>query len=180
MNPFLKYIGFTKGETKVIIFVVLIIISGFTIKYYKHLFGGNYVNYDYSKSDLEFLSKSKSNTTIISDSTNNKKDTSVLNNENEKQLYQQIKSSDDSINSGQKNKPGKSKKELNLKEKSININTAGMDSLMLLPGVGEATAQKIILFREKYNGFKNIEDIMKIKGIGKKKFEKMKIYITID
>lgn len=180
MNPFLKHIGFTKGEIKVIIFIVLIIISGFTIKYYKHLFGESYVNYNYSKSDSEFLSKSNSNLTIISDSTNNKRDTSVLYNENETQLYQQLKSSDDSINSGQKIKPKKSKKELNLKEKSININTVGKDSLLLLPGVGESTAEKIILFREKYNGFKTIEDIMKIKGIGKKKFEKMKVYITID
>jgi len=50
----------------------------------------------------------------------------------------------------------------------------------MLPGVGESTADKIILYRENHNGFRKIEDIMKIKGIGKKKFEKLKPYIKVD
>ncbi|MBM4158849.1 MAG: helix-hairpin-helix domain-containing protein, partial [Ignavibacteria bacterium] len=73
----------------------------------------------------------------------------------------------------------KSKKGADLKEKSININTASKSELMLLPGVGEATAEKIIKYREEHNGFKQIEEIMEVKGIGIKKFEKMKLYIIV-
>jgi len=39
-----------------------------------------------------------------------------------------------------------------------------------LPGVGESMADKIIEYRKDHNGFKKIEDLMKVKGIGKKKF----------
>ncbi len=60
----------------------------------------------------------------------------------------------------------------------ININTASRSGLMKLPGVGEATANKIIEYRSK-NHFKSIEDIIKVKGIGEKKFEKMRPYITV-
>jgi competence protein ComEA len=60
----------------------------------------------------------------------------------------------------------------------ININTASKVELMKLKGVGEKTAQKIIDYR-KVTPFKQIEDIMNIKGIGPKKFEKMKDNITI-
>ena len=59
---------------------------------------------------------------------------------------------------------------------NININSASKVELMKLPGVGEATAMKIIEFR-KSSPFKKPEDIMKVKGIGIKKFEKMKQYI---
>jgi comEA protein len=61
----------------------------------------------------------------------------------------------------------------------ININTASRVELMKLPGIGEKTADKIINFR-KVNPFSKIEDIMKVKGIGTKKFEKMKDKITVD
>lgn len=55
----------------------------------------------------------------------------------------------------------------------ININTAEASELEQLPGVGPATAAKIIAYR-KDNGFSTIEDIMKVKGIGPAKFAKMK------
>lgn len=58
----------------------------------------------------------------------------------------------------------------------ININTASKVQLMKLPGIGESTADKIIEFR-KNSLFDKPEDIMKVKGIGQKKFEKMKPYI---
>ncbi|MCK4352672.1 helix-hairpin-helix domain-containing protein [candidate division WOR-3 bacterium] len=50
---------------------------------------------------------------------------------------------------------------------------------MLLPGIGPSYAQRIIEYREKYGSFKNPEELMKINGIGKKKFKKLKPKITI-
>lgn len=61
----------------------------------------------------------------------------------------------------------------------VNINTAGTAELDTLPGIGPKTAEKIVAYRKSNGSFKTIEDIMKVKGIGPKKFEKMKGLITI-
>jgi competence ComEA-like helix-hairpin-helix protein len=60
----------------------------------------------------------------------------------------------------------------------IDINSASKTSLMQLPGVGEKTAQTIIEYRS-HVPFRRAEDIMNVKGIGEKKFEKMKPYIIV-
>jgi competence protein ComEA len=88
--------------------------------------------------------------------------------------------SEDSLKSAEKEKKTRSKKEDKLVGRQININTASKEELILLPGVGEKTALKIIDYREKNDSFKKIEEIMNIKGIGQKKFEKMKIYIKVE
>ena len=49
---------------------------------------------------------------------------------------------------------------------------------MTIPGIGESKAKLIIEYRNKY-GFKQIEDIMNVKGIGSSTFEKIKTYLTI-
>jgi len=61
----------------------------------------------------------------------------------------------------------------------ININTAPISELDKIPGVGPSTAQKIIDYRKANGLFASIEDIKNISGIGEKKFEKIKNYITI-
>lgn len=61
----------------------------------------------------------------------------------------------------------------------ININTATQSELETLPGIGPAFAQRIIEYREAHSGFKNIEEIKQVSGIGEKTFEKMKEKITI-
>jgi len=60
----------------------------------------------------------------------------------------------------------------------ININSADKEELMRLPGIGESTALKIIEYR-KVKKFAKPEDIMNVKGIGEKKFQKMKDFIEI-
>lgn len=69
--------------------------------------------------------------------------------------------------------------EKTLPKTRININTANMGKLMQLPGIGPSYAKKILEYRKKHNGFKRIDDIKRIKGIGEKKFETMKNHITI-
>ncbi|QWT16973.1 ComEA family DNA-binding protein [Collinsella sp. zg1085] len=61
----------------------------------------------------------------------------------------------------------------------ININQANRDQLLSLPGVGPNTADAIVQNRETYGPFKNVDDLMRVPGIGKKKFEKLKDSITI-
>lgn len=63
-------------------------------------------------------------------------------------------------------------------EPKININTADISQLVRLPGIGEATAKNIIEYRTKRK-FLIIKDIMLVKGIGEKKFEKIKDFITV-
>ena len=61
----------------------------------------------------------------------------------------------------------------------ININTADLDELDKIPGVGEATANKILNYREENGQFKSIEEIKNVNGIGEKKFENMKELICV-
>ncbi len=60
----------------------------------------------------------------------------------------------------------------------ININTAGEKELKALPGIGSVIAKRIIEYREAKKGFKTIEELMNVKGIGKKKFEQLKDKVT--
>lgn len=61
----------------------------------------------------------------------------------------------------------------------ININTASLEELQKINGVGEVKAKSIINYREKNGGFKSIDEMKNIEGIGDKTFEKMKDQITV-
>ena len=62
---------------------------------------------------------------------------------------------------------------------TININTATIEELDTLPGVGPAIAKRIVEFRSTQL-FTKPEDIMLVKGIGKKKFAKLRERITVE
>ena len=61
----------------------------------------------------------------------------------------------------------------------VNINTASLEQLKTLPGIGEGIAGKIIKYREENGRFSAIEDIMKVSGIKDKLFQKIKDQITV-
>lgn len=61
----------------------------------------------------------------------------------------------------------------------ININTATMEELQKISGIGEAKAKAIITYRENNGAFKEIEDILNVDGIGSKFFEQIKDSITV-
>jgi competence protein ComEA len=62
---------------------------------------------------------------------------------------------------------------------AVNLNTATIDQLEELPGVGRATAQRILDYRQKSGGFKKIEELMNVRGIGEKSFLKLKPLIVV-
>ena len=61
----------------------------------------------------------------------------------------------------------------------VNLNTASAEQLATIPGVGLKTAERIIEYREKNGGFKKVEDLMNVRGVGEKSFLKMKPLITV-
>lgn len=61
----------------------------------------------------------------------------------------------------------------------ININTASVDELDVLPGIGPALGQRIIDYRKQNGAFGTIEDLKKVRGIGDKSFEEIKDLITV-
>jgi competence protein ComEA len=61
----------------------------------------------------------------------------------------------------------------------LNLNTATAVQIATLPGIGPKAAQRIIEYRQKNNGFKKIEELMNVKGIGEKSFLKLKPLITV-
>lgn len=71
----------------------------------------------------------------------------------------------------------------NMVEDSINypisINSASVEELMNLPGIGESKAKAIVEYREKNGNFERIEDITKVSGVGESIFEQIKEYIDL-
>ncbi len=61
----------------------------------------------------------------------------------------------------------------------LSLNTATLDELMTLPGIGEAKAQAIIEYREEVGAFQNIEELKEVSGIGDAIFDQIKENITI-
>ncbi|HUI31210.1 MAG TPA: helix-hairpin-helix domain-containing protein [Candidatus Acidoferrales bacterium] len=63
---------------------------------------------------------------------------------------------------------------------SLDLNKADLNGLASLPGIGKSLAQRIIDYRNSVTKFTSIEELRKVKGIGPKKFEKMKSFVRIN
>jgi len=63
--------------------------------------------------------------------------------------------------------------------KPVNINTANSEELQQVPGIGPATAEKILQMRKSYGAFKSVDDLLAIRGLGEKRLDKMRKYLTV-
>lgn len=153
-------IGFTQTEIKVILFLIVVFLVGAAYGIVNSNSKGEYINFDYSEQDSLF-SLYKRNFSPADKSPDESVDI--------KEEVLELKP----LNFKQNKKPPP-------KEKSININKAGINHLVSLPGIGEKTAQNIILLRDERGRLKNLEELMDVKGIGKVKFNKIKKFLYIE
>jgi len=151
-------VGLTKQELKVIFFLILILFGGFVLKLVKESYP-QYEKFDYTYVDSLFISH-RSGIDVRDIAYIMGSDSAILQALNERQSI--------------------TKKGYLPPDKKININSADVAELSLLPNVGTKTAETIIAHRTKVGKFKSKEGIMKVRGIGKKKYEKMKNNITVE
>lgn len=157
-----KKINLTSTELKISGFLILTLVAGILIKF---IFGIN------EKTELTFFNYAQIDSIFFNSDEND-----VINSENvnknvdyKQEVFDFNERSFNKINSRQI-----------LAEKSINLNKATKQELMSLPGIGDATAENIIALRKKIGGFRKPEDLLKVKGIGSKKLDKIIKYIFID
>lgn len=62
---------------------------------------------------------------------------------------------------------------------AVNVNTATLEQLELLPGIGESRARAVIALRKQRGGFKRVEELLDVKGIGEASLERLRPYLTV-
>ncbi len=61
----------------------------------------------------------------------------------------------------------------------VNVNTASVQELQLLPGIGESRAQALVELRKRRGGFKSLDELKEVKGIGDASLERMRPYLRL-
>src|SRR5262245_52302162 len=62
----------------------------------------------------------------------------------------------------------------------VNVNTATVEELQLLPGIGETRARAIVAAREERGGFKSVDDLSEVKGIGQASLARLRPFVRVD
>lgn len=159
-------LGITRIELNTILFVVIIFLAGLVLKSAKIKYKSVPVkqfNYDFQDSLFKAVSNRKPAEPEIGKKSEKRVDSDV-------ELYDFSKTE---IVSQKKNKS-------NAAHKSININSADIELLKSIPGIGIKTASNIISYRNKVGNLKNVNDLLEVKGIGEKKLAIIKKYIYIE
>ena len=158
MLNFLRNIGFTKQDLLLLFFLLAVFIAGLIIRFTG---AANNLHFGYGNENLQLERNIRS---AFTDSFG------------EKIKVEKLSGLRDSL----ENANDRSTRSFLPAGFRLNINNAYISELIELPGIGEVTAGRIVSYREKFGGFKSISEIMNVKGIGAKKFEKLKDLITVE
>ena len=171
-------LGFTKQEQIIVLFLILSLMVGCLVSLYTRYIGHDsiqqvnpYFVEEFHKRTQE-IESSHENTEI-------NKTAEISSADNDRFNHSYIKSalldpSNDSKEGGNV--------EYNISGQNkflININKAPQKELQNIPQIGPVLAKRIIDYRSKYGGFKNVEDLEEVKGIGPLKLKKIEPYISI-
>ncbi len=159
-------LSLTVQEIKTIVFVFCIVSLGLIVKYVNIKIPENRIE----KSSFNFydsLSKAIENQNLTLS-----KQSKIM----EKRVDSEQELLDFSVNKLDIDKKNK----LSLKDHSLNLNSISKEILVKLPGIGPKTAEKIIDLRKSKNGYKKIDELLEVKGIGLVKLKAIKKYLYIE
>jgi len=157
--------GFSETEGKVITFILAMTFVGISSSYVKiYLNDEEPENFDYSVQDSLFNAAGEEDSEVDVQKLEDKK----------------VDSKQELLDFSASKNISKKADISSLIEKSINMNSAGIEEFTSLPGIGLSTAEKIIELRNKKGRFSKITDLLDVKGIGKSKFERIEKYLFIE
>jgi competence protein ComEA len=160
-----RKIGFTETEIKVVLFLTFTLVAGFALK--------NFLKEKPEITDPGKFDYSFQDSLFYNPPGEYNSDTVSMKSEKEVDYKQEV------LNFNGRSFKKYTKKSLPA-ENSININSASLNELMNLPGIGEKTAKSILNLRDSLGGFKKTNDLLKVRGIGNIKLNNIKKYIFIE
>lgn len=160
-----KKTGFTATELKIILFLTFTLVAGFSYKTFikDSLEVIANESFDYTEQDSLFFNPPGDQL----------QDSVKMNSRKEVDYKQEV------LNFNQRSFKKSAKKTLPA-ENSINLNSANLEDLTKLPGIGPKTAQSIVDLRTKMGRFKKVDDLLQVKGIGNTKLNNIKKYIFVE
>lgn len=154
LNDLNRNLGFTPQESRVVLFLVVTFLVGIGIKFVRSA-RTEKPRFDYAASDSEFEARSRVLRTMDSAGTVGERPDSAA------RAFR---------------KTGPSGR---LSLRSIDINSASKEELARLPGIGEATAARILAYREENGSFSTVGELINVRGIGRKKLDRIAPYCTL-
>jgi len=161
LEKFTQVFSFTHHESRVIVFLVVAFVIGGIVKVIKTTSTGHDLSFDYTSSDSEFNARSSRFAGLASS------ESTFAAQQDEDRRPQEKLSVNDSKTRGR------------VVRKTIDLNKATKEDFMKLPGIGKATAEAILHYRADHGSFKTVDELLNVKGIGKKKLERIMQFISV-